>query len=98
MYKRALFREIGISLTGPTRLHIDNAATVLDAGSTIRKFSQQSKHFRIDDRLVHEQVDNGEVVIVKADGKNHVADALTKPLAQAAFVAYNNIFHGVPAP
>ena len=98
MYKRALFREIGITLTGPTRLHIDNAATVLDAGSTIRKFSQQSKHFRIDDRLVHEQVDNGEVVIIKADGKNHVADALTKPLAQAAFVAYNNIFHGVPAP
>ena len=95
MYKRALFREIGIQITGPTRLHVDNAATVLDAGSTIRKFSQQSKHFRIDDRLVHEQVDNDEVVIIKVDGKNHVADALTKPLAQAAFVAYNNILHGV---
>jgi hypothetical protein len=95
MYKRALFKELGFHLTGPTPLYVDNAAVILDAGSDIRKFSQQSKHFTIAERLVHQCVDDGSIVLIKANGKFHKADALTKPLPREPFQRYNNELHAM---
>ena len=95
MYKRALFAELGFTLTGPTKLHVDNAATILDGGAPIRKFPQQSKHFRLADRLIHEPTMTGAVKLIKVPGTNNVAGALTKPLPAAAFRKYNAVFHGV---
>ena len=98
IYKRQLFTELGFPPAGPTPLYIDNQATVLDAGSEIPKFSQQSKHFRVAERTLDEQVYSGNLDIREIDGKKNRADALTKALPAVDICRYNAEFHadGIP--
>ena len=97
-YKRNTFTGLGFTPTGPTQLYIDNQATVLDAGSPIRKFSQKSKHFAISERFVHQMVDDNAITIIKISGKHHKAGALTKPFAKEPFQRYNDEFHAISPP
>jgi hypothetical protein len=109
-YKRALFNELQFTITGPTRLFIDNQATVLDSGSPIRKFSSKSKHFTLQERLATQATEDGSVQIIKIDGSQgitltsdsihrlHDCDAMTKPLAKEDFQRYSLSLMGAPPP
>jgi len=48
-------------------------------------FHQRSKHIRIQDFYVREQVDSGAIKTEHVQGKDNIADILTKPLPRNTF-------------
>ena len=60
---------LGISKGETILFEIDNAATVLHAGSNTRKFSTASKHFKIDEKYVTQAVEQGVVTVKHKSGK-----------------------------
>jgi hypothetical protein len=100
VYKRVLFQYLGIPMTAPTVVHIDNQATAFKAGNrtSIRKFSNASKHFEVDHLYVVEAVQDGVVSVNLVPGKlptnpkptdGFPVDALTKPLSEKVTAFYH---------
>lgn len=94
VYKHGLFTFLGIAQSFPYILYMDNQATVLDAGAPIRKFSQASKHFHIEEKYVVQCVEDGLIKVVHMPGSlteggdGFCVDALTKALGNHEFSAY----------
>ena len=80
MYEIQWLHEVGLKVPLPVTLNIDNMATVLDAGSPIRRFSQRTKHFLIAEKYLNQCVEMGVVKIVHRTGTELDADAMTKAL------------------
>jgi len=93
MYLRMWLNEVGIPQLAPTPIFCDNAATVSDLNCTVPKVTRNNKHFTLQTRYANECADLGHVKIIKADGKDLVADALTKVLPREAFHRYSNRMH-----
>merc|ERR1712166_76381 len=93
MYQRTLLNELGITQTAPTPLYVDNAAAVLDISSELRKFSKKNKHFTLQERYVHQCVADDQIAVIKIDGNNFDADAMTKALPKQPFAGYYTSLH-----
>ena len=63
IYKRNLFRFLGVLREGPSKMYVDNKATVLSAGAPIRKWSPASKQFDIEEKFIVECVERGIIEI-----------------------------------
>ena len=78
----------------PITLYLDNAATVLMAGAPIKKFSQASKHFDIEEKWITQCVSDGILRVrhmpgsIEDGGKGFAADAMTKPLPKHVLDVY----------
>ncbi|PHR10089.1 MAG: hypothetical protein COB29_01225 [Sulfitobacter sp.] len=98
VYKFHLFTFLDVVQAQPIVLYMDNAATVLAAGSLIRKFSPASKHFDIEQKYVVQCVEDGIVTVVHMPGSidsdrpvpgdGFCADAMTKPLPSIILDCY----------
>ena len=93
VYQRAVLNEIGVTQTGPTPLHVDNAAAVLDVNCRVRKFSKKNKHFTLQERYARQCSEQGEIKMIKTPGTELDADAMTKALPRALFGAHHNTLH-----
>ena len=80
MYVIQWLHEVGLKVQLPVTLHIDNMATVTDAGSPIRRFSQRTKHFLISEKYAQQCSEMGLVKIIHRAGADLDADAMTKAL------------------
>jgi hypothetical protein len=83
------------------RLEIDNRPALIDAGSTVRRFSQRQKQYFLVERYVQQAVAAGVLFLQHKSGLLLDADLMTKTLpapalAQHAYTIENG-YH-VPAP
>ena len=86
VYKRQWHAEVGITVTRPTPMYVDNQATVqMHTGAPVQKFSKLSKHFRVYELYVTDCCLLGEITLIKISGKDTAADAQTKSLQQRPF-------------
>lgn len=103
IYKRNLFRFLRVLNPGPTKMYVDNKATVLAAGAPIRKWSPASKQFDIEEKFIVECVERGIIEIHHKHGSipehpqpgdGFVADAMTKPMNAYEMAFYYPELHG----
>ncbi|PHR00191.1 MAG: hypothetical protein COB29_16075 [Sulfitobacter sp.] len=96
-----------LKFPGAITLFMDNAATVLDCGAPIRKFSPASKHFDIEDKFVVQCAEDDIINVVHKPGTidcdnsnpqpgdGFCADSMTKPLPKILHDVYFAEMHGV---
>ena len=75
LWLRQLLEDLGFKQEGPTEVYVDNESAIAIAGN---KTTKKAKHIRTKYHAVKECVKNGEVVFFGVDGKENVADLLTK--------------------
>ena len=78
IWLRHLFDELGITLTSPTPLHVDNQSAIEFSKNT--NFHARSKHIDIQHHFVREKVDSNEIKIFHCASEDNLADILTKAL------------------
>ena len=62
-------------------------------GNHIAKFSKKNKHFTLQERYVHQCVADDQIAVIKIDGNNFDADAMTKALPKQPFAGYYTSLH-----
>ena len=83
VYQRGLMREMGIVLTEPTVLHVDNTSAVAlikDAKSCVRTRHIERRYLKI-----RELVDAGHIELRYVNTVDNPADLLTKALYRVNF-------------
>ena len=83
VYQRGLIREMGVLLTAPTILHVDNTsaiALIKDAKSCVRTRHIERRYLKI-----RELVDAGHIELCYVNTTENRADVLTKALPRADF-------------
>ena len=83
VYHRGLLREMGVDVSQPTVLYVDNRGAIelaKDARSCQRSRHVERRHLKI-----REWVALGEIEVRYIDTKQNPADILTKPLDAATF-------------
>ena len=102
-YKRHWMDFFGILKPGPTKLSVDNFATVSRAGAPIRKWSPNSKQHDINEKYVVECVERGVIRVEHRPGtlpddprpgEGFPPDAMTKALPRLATEFYYDEIHG----
>lgn len=78
-------RSIGIRVTKPTDIYVDNMAVIIN--STNPGISLNKKMVALAYHFVREHIANGVIHVKKIDGKDNYADAFTKSLN-------SKVFHG----
>jgi hypothetical protein len=81
MYEVQWLHEVELNVPLPVTFNIDNMATVINAGSPIRRFSQRTKHFLIAEKYVNQCSEMGIVHVIHRTGTDLDADAMTKSIA-----------------
>ena len=93
VYQRGLMREMGIVLTEPTVLHVDNTSAVAlikDAKSCVRTRHIERRYLKI-----RELVDAGHIELRYVNTVDNPADLLTKALPRVDFERHKaSILHG----
>ena len=79
VWLRALLAELGVTISGPTTLYIDNQAAISLANNP--SDHSKSKHIHIKHHFLREQVHFGSIVVEYIKSENQRADGLTKPLS-----------------
>lgn len=79
IYKRSLLSFLGFLHPLPTLFGVDNIACVRMVASEARRFSQRTKHFRIDQQFVIECQEEGIIAMYQLPGYRNPADVMTKP-------------------
>ena len=83
VYQRGLLREMGVILTEPTILYVDNTsaiALIKDAKSCVRTRHIERRYLKI-----RELVDAGYISVVYVNTADNHADVLTKALPRPDF-------------
>ena len=78
-YDRQLLAFLGVPITAPTDLFVDNAAVVLNVGAPIRKYTPRSKSFDMDVKYVVEGQEHAVIKLRDTPGGQNVSDMMTKP-------------------
>ena len=80
--------ELGVtsSLDGPVTLHCDNTGAIAQAKEP--RSHHRNKHILRRYHLVREIVERGDINLEKIDGKENLADPLTKPICTKEFDDY----------
>ena len=103
-----IFLGIRNNTSPPMVLKCDNQATTFAAGAPIRKFSQRSKQFDIEEKYVQQCVEEGLISVIHVPGsinstdssnngyvmKGFCVDAMTKPLTGSLIKNYYGQLHG----
>lgn len=102
-YKRNFFKFLGMPLTDPTPLYLDNYATYLRTNVFIRKWSPASKQHDVLERYLGECAMQ-QIIVPKhrpgslpanpQPGDGFPADALTKIHDRSAVQFYTRVLHG----
>ena len=102
-YHRNWMDFFGLLKAGPTKLNIDNFATALRAGSTVRRWSPSTKQHDVNEKYVVECVERKTVAVHHKPGSlpedprpgdGFRPDAMTKALPRAATEFYYDEIHG----
>ena len=83
VYQRGLLREMGVILTEPTILYVDNTSAIIlikDAKSCVRTRHIERRYLKI-----RELVDAGYISVVYVNTADNHADVLTKALPRPDF-------------
>ena len=83
VYQRGLLREMGVSLTTPTVLYVDNTsalALVKNSRSCVR-----TRHIERRFLKIRELIDTGHIEVKYVNTNDNTADMLTKALPRADF-------------
>ena len=83
VYQRGLLREMGVLLTGPTILYVDNTsaiALVKKSKSCVRTRHIERRYLKI-----RELIDSGHIDVKYVNTTDNTADCLTKALPRADF-------------
>ena len=83
VYQRGLLREMGVILTGPTILYVDNTsaiALVKNSKSCVRTRHIERRYLKI-----RELIDSGHIDVQYVSTTDNTADVLTKALPRADF-------------
>ncbi|BEI82287.1 hypothetical protein CcaverHIS002_0301550 [Cutaneotrichosporon cavernicola] len=79
LWMRTLLNEIGLPMTQPTQLHIDNQAAIrLAANPTLH---ERSKHIELRHHIIRQLVDLGIITLHYVPTGQQRADGFTKPLS-----------------
>ena len=92
---RILARELRLSPTGPTRLHMDANAVIM--GTKREKVSKEMRYVACRYAMLRQAAENGDITLTKVDTKDNRADMCTKPLIGKDFVRHRAAILGLPA-
>ena len=85
---RKLLYDLGITLTSPVRMCVDNvSATYL---TTNPVHHDRSKHIAVDYHLVHEHFAHGDLVVRHVPTRLQLADIFTKGLSSQQFLFHRS--------
>lgn len=96
LYKRSLLSFLELLHPLPTIFGVDNIACVRMVASDARKFSQRTKHFRIDQQFVVECQEEGEISLYQLPGSMNPSDTMTKPSSITMLAAHADAPSNVP--
>jgi len=85
IYLRGLLREMGIDVSEPTVLYVDNKGAVELPRDT--KSCQRSRHIERRYLKIREWVAMGEIRVEYVETQNNPADILTKPVNASTFIS-----------
>ena len=80
--------DMGIDVPTPIPMAVDNNAVIKQSKNAVDH--QSSKHYRIPQAVIREQVSDGVIMLLHIDGDLNPADALTKPLGYTRFVIHTD--------
>ena len=88
-YVRSLVRELGVNITEPTPVHVDNKGAVDDSHN---KSGRRTRHINIKFHAVREAVCHGEIRVIKVSGgvnadSEQLGDVFTKSTSRAVHEA-----------
>jgi hypothetical protein len=78
VWLRRLLTELGLDLTSPTTIHVDNQSAIAIARNP--EFHDRTKHIEVRYHFLRQVVDGGEVELEYVPTGDQIADALTKGL------------------
>ena len=87
MYLRKLLERLGYPQSGPTPIFEDNRTCIAWSEGSVGG-SDSAKHIELRYHFVHNAVQDGVLTLHAVNSANNVADLLTKPLPEAAFLVY----------
>ncbi|CAL1392356.1 unnamed protein product [Linum trigynum] len=83
IWLRGLLVELGVPQTQSTPLHCDNQAALHIAANPV--FHERTKHVEMDCHFVRERVQSGEILPIKINTRDQLADLFTKALGAERF-------------
>ena len=84
-------KNFNVELIDPVEVFEDNAGAINIAN--YGNFTQKSKHIEIHYHYVHESVKENEIVIIKIDSNNNIADIFTKALCKDKFEKFRRLLN-----
>ena len=94
MYIRGLLLEMGVDITAPTTVYVDNSGAV--ELSKDLKSCNRSLHIERRYLWVRELVHQGQIIVKYCPTDENVADAMTKPLPAATFERHSSAMFNMP--
>ena len=92
IFLRNSYSDLGVPLTEPTLLRLDNSGAVTLAHDPV--LHSRSKHIARREFHIRELIDNGDLKVSWVKSENNRADSLTKPLPRAPFQRHRAILLG----
>ena len=80
-----------MELIDPVKVFEDNAGAINIAN--YGHFTKNSKYIEIHYHYVHESVKENEIVIIKIDSNNNIADTFTKALCKNKFEKFKRLLN-----
>ena len=80
--------DMGIKVPRPIPMAVDNNAVIKQSKNAVDH--QSSKHYRIPQAMIREQVTEGAIELLHINGNLNPADALTKPLGHVRFALHTD--------
>jgi hypothetical protein len=85
IYIRKLLQRLGYTQSGPTPIFEDNRTCIAWTEGSVGG-SDRAKHIDLRAQFVHDAVKDGVLTLCPVSSADNVADLLTKPLPEAAFL------------
>ena len=92
LYYRGLLEEMGVDMSEPTTLYVDNSGAI--ALSKHQTSCKRSRHIHRRWLKLRELVNEGHIKVVYINTDDNPSDMLTKPLAYAKFVKHRDTLMG----